>query len=105
MDIQARLYWRIIRQNLNKDEYFKDFSLANYRFIVVNRKSLTPLVWEFKATRATTALTFGKNSQITLRDPFTIGEELSGYLNSTPKVPKGISIEGINNIEQWLNNL
>lgn len=103
--IQARLYWRIIRQNLDKDDYFKDFSLANYRFIVVNRKSLTPLVWEFKSTRSTIPLTFGKNSQITLRDPFTIGEELSMYLNNTPKVPKGISIDGVNNIEQWLNNL
>ena len=45
-DIQARLYWAIIRQNMDKDEYFKDFKLLDYRFIVVNRRTLTPLVWE-----------------------------------------------------------
>ena len=44
-DIQARLYWSIIRQNMDKDEYFKDFKLLDYNFIVVNKRTLTPLVW------------------------------------------------------------
>ena len=43
--IQARLYWRIIRNNLNRDPYFKDFTLADYDFLVVNKQTLNPLVW------------------------------------------------------------
>ena len=33
---QSKLYYRTIRANMDRDEYFKDFKLANYRFIVCN---------------------------------------------------------------------
>lgn len=103
--IQARLYWRIIRDNLDKDEYFKDFKLANYKFIVVNRRTLIPLVWEFKNTTTLGTLHFGKNNQIEMRDPEDIGKELSSYLSSRPKVPAGINETGSNDLEDWLNKL
>ena len=103
--IQARLYWRIIRDNLDKDEYFKDFKLANYKFIVVNRRTLTPLVWEFKDTTTLGTLHFGKNNQIEMRDPEDIGKELSSYLSSRPKVPVGINETGSNDLEDWINKL
>ena len=104
-DIQARLYWAIIRQNMDKDEYFKDFKLLNYGFIVVNRRTLVPLVWTCPFTQAVDTLKFGKNNQIEMRSPFKIGEELSFYLTSKPKVPMGISETGLNNLEYWLNKL
>ena len=103
--IQARLYWAIIRQNMDKDEYFKDFKLLDYDFIVVNRRTLTPLVWTCPFTQAQGTLKFGKNDQIEMRSPFVIGEELSSYLTSRPKVPKGISDTGANNLREWLNTL
>lgn len=105
MDIQARLYWAIIRQNMDKDEYFRNFKLLDYKFIVVNRRTLTPLVWDCPFTQAVGTLTFGKTNQISFRSPFEIGKELSDYLSSRPKVPKGIDINSDNNIEQWLNTL
>lgn len=104
-DIQARLYWAIIRQNMDKDEYFKDFKLLDYRFIVVNRRTLTPLVWECPFTQALGELKFGKNEQIIMRSPFVIGEELSYYLSSRPKVPAGIKEDGNNDLRTWLNKL
>jgi hypothetical protein len=104
-DIQARLYWAIIRQNMDKDDYFKDFGLLSYDFIVVNRKTLTPLVWTFPGTQAIGTLKFGKNHQIEMRSPFEIGKELSLYLSSRPKVPMGIYKYDINNINEWLNKL
>lgn len=104
-DIQARLYWAIIRQNMDKDDYFKDFGLLSYDFIVVNRKTLTPLVWTFPGTQATGTLKFGKNHQIEMRSPFEIGKELSLYLSSRPKVPMGIYKYDVNNINEWLNKL
>lgn len=103
--IQARLYWAIIRQNMDKDDYFKDFELLDYDFIVVNRKTLTPLVWTCPFTQALGTLIFGKNQQIELRSPFEIGRELSYYLTSRPKVPMGINETGANDLREWLNKL
>lgn len=104
-DIQARLYWAIIRQNMDKDEYFKDFKLLDYDFIVVNKRTLTPLVWNCPFTQAQGTLRFGNNSQIEMRSPFEIGKELNSYLSSRPKVPKGISDTGANDLKEWLNTL
>lgn len=104
-DIQARLYWAIIRQNMNKDEYFRSFKLLDYEFIVVNRKTLTPLVWECPFTQSTGTLTFGKNRQIEMRSPFEIGRELTYYLSSRPRVPINIEEYNSNNLRTWLNTL
>jgi hypothetical protein len=102
---QARLYWRIIKANLDKDPYFKDFTLVDYKFIVINRRTLTPLVWNFASTQATGELHLGKDGQIIIRDPFTIGEELSKYLLDKPTVPNGINLVKPNNLEEWINKL
>lgn len=101
--IQARLYWRIIRQNMDNDPIFKDYKLDNYRFIVVNKKTLTPLVWKFDDTQEYGTLSYDNNGYvINLRDPFEIGEELSQYLEEKPKVPFGISCDEDNSITEWL---
>lgn len=94
--IQARLYWRIIKANMSNDPYFKDFTLEDYRFIVINKESLTPLVWEFPLTRAKGILIDKEGKEY--RDPFEIGKELQSYLNFRPKVPVGIDRSGINTI-------
>lgn len=94
--IQARLYWRILKANMSNDPYFKDFTLEDYRFIVINKESLTPLVWEFPLTRAKGTLIDKEGKEY--RDPFEIGKELQGYLNLRPTVPVGIDKDGINTI-------
>lgn len=98
--IQARLYWRIIRYNMDKDPYFKDFKLADYRFIVANKRTLTPLVWIFEGTQKMGGIVTKDN--IILRDPFTIGKELKNYLIRKPKVPDGIELTLPNKIDNWL---
>ena len=95
--IQSRLYWRVIKANLEKDDFFKDFTLKNYRFIVVNKNSLTPLVWEFPLTKEYGTLIDDKGNEI--RDPFEIGKELKGYLDCRPPVPNGINLDGVNIIK------
>ena len=95
--IQGMLYWRILKANLMKDSYFKDFKLEPYRFIVVNKDSLTPLVWEFPLTASVGTLVDKDGKEY--RDPFEIGKELQGYLNCKPEVPNGIDKDGVNIID------
>lgn len=99
-DIQGRLYWRIIRYNMDQDPYFKDFKLADYRFIVANKKTLTPLVWLFESTQKIGDIVTKDN--VILRDPFTIGGELNGYLIDRPAVPNGIELVKPNKLEDWI---
>lgn len=99
-DVQARLYWRIIRDNLDRDPYFKDFKLLDYRFIVVNRRTLTPLVWECEFTQQKGPIVF---KDIVLEDPEDIGKELHTYLTSNLSVPIGISLKEPNSLTKWLS--
>ena len=102
---QARLYWRIIRANMDEDDFFKDFELADYRFIVVNKNTLTPLVWIYEDTKKTGTLNYGKFNQIECRDPEDVGQQLSIYLSSRPQVPLEINMESDNSITQWLQKI
>lgn len=101
-DIQARLYWKLIRQLMDKDEYFKDFKLGPFRFIVVNNfdKPL-PLVWIFEQTMAEGTLELGGRK---LRNPVEIGKELYYYLENNSEAPKNISFDHPNSISQWFEN-
>lgn len=103
--IQNRLYYRILLENIKKDEYFKDFKILPYKDIVVNRLTLTPLVWDCDFTFAVGTLTFGKNNQIVMRDPEEIGKELHHYLTTAPKVPIGINISRGNDLRTWMNKI
>ena len=103
--IQNRLYFRILQDVISKDEYYKDFKILPYKDIVINRYSLTPLVWDCDFTSAMGTLRFGENNQIIMRDPEEIGRELSYYLSTTPKVPIGININVGNDLRTWMNKL
>lgn len=95
--IQAILYWKIIRANLDADPYFKDFKLHDYRFIVVNSATLTPLVWEFPLTQSEVDLV--DDTGRVWRHPCKVGKELQQYLINRPRVPEGISLTGVNTIK------
>lgn len=103
--IQARLYWRLIFLTCANDDYYKDFTILPYKFIVVNSESLTPLVWDCPFTVEYGDLKVGKDENIVLRDPFNIATELHYYLTKHPKVPEGIFVEKSNNLEEWLNKM
>lgn len=99
--IQAQLYWYLIRQTMDEDEYFKDFKLADYRFIVISNRTRKPLVWEFPQTQAITDLKLGEHK---LRNWRGIAKELNTYLTKDYEVPIDININLINNISKWLEN-
>ena len=103
--IQNRLYYRILLDNIKRDEYFKDFKILPYKDIVVNRYSLTPLVWDCDFTFAVGSLAFGANNQIIMRDPEVIGKELYHYLTSSPRVPMGVYVNKGNDLRTWMNKI
>lgn len=87
---------------MRNDDYFREFKLDNYRFIVVNTvDEPNPLVWEFEQTQETGTLNLGGKE---LRTPWAIGKELSYYLESRPKVPLGVKEGRTNSIEEWFKN-
>ena len=87
---------------MDNDDYFKDFKLADYRFIVVNNiDNPVPLVWNFGHTQAVGTIEIGGRKY---RDPETIGRELRQYLDDRPQVPNGISLNKPNSIERWFES-
>lgn len=102
--IQAQLYAEIIRQNIENDEYFKDFTIAPYRFIVVCNKTKCPLVWEYADTFRTTDIMYGKQGQYVCKNWRNIVKELHYYLTETPIVPQGINVTIPNDLIKYLNN-
>ena len=103
-DLQARLYWRNIRQTLDNDDFFKDFRLENYSFIVVNRRNCKPLVWSFDKTKDLGTINITKKSGYTYvwRDPYTIGKELDYYLKNNCEFPVGI--HDVNDLVTFIEN-
>ena len=102
--LQARLYSRILRANLDKDDYFKDFTILNYRFIFCNKDSCSPLVWEFKETHSKGTLYYGRYKQIGFPDPEDLGRELYLFFSSGQK-PKEPLIADRNSLDSWINLL
>lgn len=78
---QAKLYWNLIRQTMNNDLYFKDFELLPYKFIVVNKNNLSPMVYSFDQIEFED-YTY---NNITYRNPLVVGEELQELLNRRNK--------------------
>lgn len=105
--IQANQYAAIIKANIAKDEYFKDFTIMPYRFIVINKESLTPLVWEWPYTFAdvTVEIPNSKGYPYRMRNFREIGRELHHYLQTQQSLPENITTEKPNDIEAWINKM
>lgn len=99
--IQARLYYELIRQTIEKDDYFKDFTIADYQFIVISNATRVPLVWEFKDTKTDT-LEIG---EYYIPDWKKLAVELKEYLDERPRVPKGIFLDKPNDIAEHLKEI
>lgn len=103
---QARLYYRNLAETCSKDDYFKDFEIEDFTFVVVNRNTLTPLTWRYHDTKTFGDLVYGKDHNIICRDPFDIGEELNYYLTHPEcKVPIGIKTNRTNDLSIYLEKM
>lgn len=82
-DIQAKLYTYILQECIKNDEYFKDFKIQSYQFVVVNRRTVAPIVWEFDGNFGMVDLKDEKGN--ILRDWRKILDELNYYLKYAGK--------------------
>ena len=96
--IQAQLYWSLIRSTLDKDEELKDYKLLDYRFVVINKETLNPLVWEFNQTKRKDGYELGDKTYRSWRD---IAVELNDYLKNKSNQPKWV--KNINILEDYFN--
>ena len=102
--MQARLYYRVLKDVIEKDDFFKDFEIEDFTFVVVNRQTLTPLTWRFKDTKTEGTLYYGNNNQIVCDDPYNVGTELNYYLKHPEvKMPLGIEMNRTNDLVLYLN--
>lgn len=82
-DIQAKLYTYILQECIKNDEYFKDFKIQYYQFVVINRRTVAPIVWEFHGNFGQVNLKDDKGN--ILRDWRVILRELYYYLQNPSK--------------------
>lgn len=99
--IQAQLYWHLIRKAMDEDDFYKDYELLDYKFIVVNRDDPHPLVWTYTDTKCENDLTYGKNKSIVCKHWRTLVTELDYYVKNNSQQPLGITED--NDIKKWLN--
>lgn len=102
--LQARLYYRILKANIEKDEYFKDFKILNYRFVFCNKESCNPMLWEFANTTSKGTIYYGRHKQIGFPDPEDLGKELHQFFTKGSKVDTPL-IADRNSLDNWLNTL
>ena len=103
-DIQACLYARLLKETIAKDEFYKDYKVADYTFVVVNRRTLKPLKWVFPYTHSENGWHYVTpwKSEVSYRSPYEIGKELKNYLQYSHDVPADIDKDGDNDIVRFL---
>lgn len=102
---QARLYWRLIRNAMDRDELFRTYKLDNFVFIVVSKTpNPCPLLWEYKDTQKTGTVVYGSKNQFIFEDPYVLGERLYYYQNIYPELLPGVNKDGVNDIVEWLKD-
>lgn len=103
--MQARLYTRILKEAIKKSDYFKSFTILPFQFIVINKFSMTPLIWQFDDCFKYGTLEYGETQKFIFKDPEEIALELKYYIENKPLVPKGINIKEPNDLINYLNKL
>ena len=101
-NLQARNYWRLIRMAMDEDPYYRDFKLANFKFLVINRTTLSPLVWEDSKTQVYGDVVYHTQTgrTIIIRDPYKIGAELMRYKTEEHQYP--LEVSPVNSITEFI---
>lgn len=98
--MQSRLYFRIVYKILKEDDFFSDFTINPYKFVVVCAETLCPLVWEFEATQRYGDLQCGS---VVMKDPENVAMLLKQYFEDEGrKTPYRVEVNEINSLMEKL---
>lgn len=86
---QACLYYKLLVDAMLSDPYYHDFTVAPFTFVVINKKSLCPLLWQYSSCTDDTEV-------------MTLGKQIHHAIVNNLQVPEEISLTGINNIEDFI---
>lgn len=100
-DLQANLYRRVLQNIINNDEFFKDYTIEEFEFYVVNRTNPHPLVWKSNVNIGD-SFPYG-NGVYEISDPVVLGEELWRYKNTEQYFDDTIYVDKCNGIFEKLN--
>lgn len=99
-DIQARLYCQGLNQIVQHSREWAGYKVKPMKFIVVNKNSLTPLMFEFEDSFTKGDIQY---ENIILEDPFVIGKKLNSLIHSKITLPPNITKNGINYLGRLLS--
>lgn len=101
---QANMYDELLRQNIAKDAYFKDFVIMPFEFLVVNKDSLRPKRWavDLYMQQSTVNYNIGDIEFVNWRELLC---ELKYYIECAPSSPIGINETGQNSLSDWIKTI
>ena len=100
---QANMYTRLIQHRL-KGTPFEEYDITSFFFVVVNRETLTPLLFEWNRNKEVGDFNIGK---IRFKDPIKVAKELDFYLKNQVNitVPVFINKEKRNSLTELIERL
>lgn len=104
-DIQAEEYWWNVRYNLDNDPYFKEFTLTDFQFVVVNPDNPQPLQWVWEKDKITPDGNYGSQRMVRLKKWNALAKELWGYITSAAALPSDINPVRPNSLIDAINNV
>lgn len=96
--IQSSLYTYILTDNIRKSKEFNDYIIEPFRFIVVNKNSLSPLVFS-----ADIDFSFYRNHEF--ENWSELVAEIDEYQKNNAELPKGFSYDKPNSLNELLKNI
>lgn len=91
-NIQAQLYTFIVDRIINEDEYFSNFTINPFVFIVINKYNLSPIIWMYKNNYSIENITKDGKTYLNWRKVLT---RLTYHLNDpSNRYPVGVKSRG-----------
>lgn len=91
--LQARLYSYILRQVMDKDDFYKDYQLMDFVFVYISRTNKNPLIWVFDENllRGDIEVETKDGNKIILQDFTKPLEEMNEIKETNRTIPLNIS--------------
>lgn len=103
-DCQGKLYSAILKQVMEKDEFYKDYELSDFIFMYISRITRNPLLWVFDKNLSDEdiEITTRNGNRIVLKDFRKPLEEMNEIKLQDRTIP--LDISSVNDVMKHLND-